>query len=75
MCIEFVVKTCPENDGWEVNLVGRYKGPVVCGFPSKQANLWGSVSMLAWITAHFEKVSVVCIFFQGDFGFWIFFFT
>lgn len=64
MCIEFVVKTCPENDGWEVNLVGRYTGPVVCGLSSKQASLSGFVSMLAWISAHFEKVSVVWIFFS-----------
>ena len=71
--IEFVLKTCPENDGWELDLVGRYMGLVVCGLPSKQANLWGSASMLAWISAHFEKVSAVCIFFQGDFVFWIFF--
>ena len=73
MCIEFVVKTCPENDGWEVNLVGRYIGPVVCGLSSKQASLSGFVSMLAWISAHFEKVSVVCIVFRVILDFEYFF--
>lgn len=73
MCIEFVVKTCPENDGWEVNLVGKYLGLVVCGLSSKQASLSGFVSMLAWISAHFEKVSAVCIIFRVILDFEYFF--